>query len=208
LREIDGEAADDGHVLGPVAFAIAGEVILEKDFGQSVHTIDAPVSASASGKAIDVARCARVVIMRVETAAIGVFDSIDEPQDRRDVGETLLAQLAAIGGDPIREALCGVIPALLNIDTRPVSCPNGSDAVLADNEEAPGALAGVEDVLAGGPDEGAEFVLSQIGPDVLHRVQFRRIGRQQQQSNVVWNLQLPTSLIPAGAVTDEDGVSA
>ena len=74
------------------------------------------------------------------------------------------------------------------------------------NEEAPGALTGVEDVLIGLPDEGAEFVLPEIGPDVLHRVQLGRIRRQRQQGDVVWNLQLLAPLMPTRAVTDQNGV--
>ncbi len=64
-----------------------------------------------------------------------------------------------------------IIPALLKTDTRPLARSDGSDAVRIVGEEAPGALAGVEDLVVGFPDEGAEGVLAQIRPDVLHRVQ-------------------------------------
>jgi hypothetical protein len=49
--------------------------------------------------------------------------------------------------------------------------PVGQAWVRIVGEEAPGALAGVEDPVVGFPDEGAEGVLAQIRPDVLHRVQ-------------------------------------
>ena len=64
-----------------------------------------------------------------------------------------------------------IIPALLKTDTGPLSGSDGSDAIWIVDEEAPGALAGVEDVLVGFPDQGAEFVLAQIGPDVLHGIE-------------------------------------
>ena len=69
--------------------------------------------------------------------------------------------------------LVGLIPALLISDARPFAGADGADSVWIVDEEAPGGLAGVEDFLVGVPDEGAEFVLPQVGPDVFHRVQLR-----------------------------------
>ena len=47
--------------------------------------------------------------------------------------------------------------------------------------------------------------MAQIGPDVFHWIEFRRIGRQGQQRNVGGNHELLSPLMPACSVTDEDG---
>ena len=65
-----------------------------------------------------------------------------------------------------------LIPVRLKADTRPLAGADGADSVWVVDEEAPGALAGVEDVVVGVPDRGAELVLAQVGPDVLHGIQF------------------------------------
>ncbi len=101
-----------------------------------------------------------------------------------------------------------LIPAILKIDTRPSAGPDGSDAVWIADEETPGVLTSVEDFFIGVPDQGAEFVLTQIGPDVLHGIELWRIGGQRQQRNIVGNNQLGASLMPTGAVADEQGVAA
>src|SRR5271169_5805052 len=78
-----------------------------------------------------------------------------------------------------------VIPTRLKSDTRPLSGADGADAFWVVDQEGPGILAGVDDGLIAVPDQGTELVAAQVLPDVLHRVQLRRIGRQWQQRDVV-----------------------
>ena len=55
-------------------------------------------------------------------------------------------------------------------------------------EEDPRVAAGIDDVVAGvedGYDGYGELVGAQAGPDVPDRVQFRAVGRQGQQQEVV-----------------------
>jgi hypothetical protein len=47
---------------------------------------------------------------------------------------------------------------------------------------------------------------AQVFPDIFHRVQFRCIGRQGEQGDVVWHLKVAASLVPAGAIQDHDGM--
>lgn len=76
------------------------------------------------------------------------------------------------------------------------------------DEEAPCVLACVEDGAVAVPDEVAELVASQISPDVFHRVQFRRIGWQPEQGDVVGHAEPAAWLMPSGAVADQNGVGA
>jgi len=71
----------------------------------------------------------------------------------------------------------GLIPARLNIDTRPAACSDRPDALGVTHQKAPGFGAGLDDGVIGVSHPVAEFVAPQVVPDVLHRVQFRRIGR-------------------------------
>ena len=54
-----------------------------------------------------------------------------------------------------------------------------------DGEEVPRVAAGIDDVVAGVEDDYGELVGAQAGPDVPDRVQFRAVGRQGQQQEVV-----------------------
>src|SRR6185437_9263752 len=67
----------------------------------------------------------------------------------------------------------GVIPGALGIDPRPIPCADGDDALGVVDEKQPCLSAGFDDRLVAVPDEAAQFVASEIIPDVLHRVQFR-----------------------------------
>src|SRR5271168_1651223 len=73
-----------------------------------------------------------------------------------------------------------LIPVRLKTDTCPRTGADGADPFWVADEEVPGALAGVDDGLVGVPDQVAELVAAQVFPDILHRVQLRRIGRQRQ----------------------------
>ena len=52
----------------------------------------------------------------------------------------------------------------------------------------------------------AEVVLAQELPDVLDRIEFRTVGRQMQQADVVRHLQLIPWLVPAGAIEHDHRV--
>jgi len=54
----------------------------------------------------------------------------------------------------------------------------------------------------------AKVVLAQELPDVLDRIEFRTIGRQMEQTDVVRHLQLVSRLVPAGAVEHQHGMMA
>jgi len=47
--EAEGEAADDGHILGAMSGSITRQVVLELDIEQPMHALDAPVAARAPG---------------------------------------------------------------------------------------------------------------------------------------------------------------
>ena len=69
--------------------------------------------------------------------------------------------------------LQNIIPGALGIDPRPIPCADGDDALGVVDEKQPCLSAGFDDRLVAVPDEAAQFVASEIIPDVLHRVQFR-----------------------------------
>jgi hypothetical protein len=45
-------------------------------------------------------------------------------------------------------------------------------------------------------------------PDILHRIEFRRISWQRDQCDVGWNFQFLAALMPSGTVTDQGSVRA
>jgi hypothetical protein len=65
----------------------------------------------------------------------------------------------------------------------------------------------VEDVWVGGEDPVREPVIAHILPDGLDRVELRRLGRQRQERDVVWDLQLGRE-VPPGLIEHQDGVMA
>ena len=69
----------------------------------------------------------------------------------------------------------------------------------------PYGAAGVGDCIAAVKDADGEPVGAQIVPDVLDRVQFRTVGGQGQQGEVVGDNKGDRS-VPACAVGDEDGM--
>src|SRR5277367_967720 len=71
----------------------------------------------------------------------------------------------------------GALPAALKINPCPGSTGDGIDALRISDEELPSLLAGGDDGFVAVPDEPAELVATEIVPNVLHRVEFRRIGR-------------------------------
>ena len=70
------------------------------------------------------------------------------------------------------------------------------------------AAQGVDDGVVAVVDAIAEKVLPEELPDVLHRVEFRRIGRQVQQADVVREVPLPAEPMPPDAIQQQDGMRA
>jgi hypothetical protein len=101
-----------------------------------------------------------------------------------------------------------LIPTRLNIDTRPVSGADRTDAVWVVDQKVPRDFAGLDDILVGIPNSGAEFVLPQVVPDVFHRIQFGCVGRQGQQRDIVGHHQFLAPLVPSRTVADQYGMDA
>ena len=76
------------------------------------------------------------------------------------------------------------------------------------NEGIPCGAACVDDGGVALEDTVAEVVLAQELPDVLHRVQFGRIGRRMKKAYVFWDPQLAARLMPSGSIKEQDGVTA
>lgn len=55
------EAAQDGHVLGAAATAVARQIVLEFNVEQPMHTLHAPMSTSCVGEPVDIERSRRDV---------------------------------------------------------------------------------------------------------------------------------------------------
>src|SRR5215210_6385554 len=83
-----------------------------------------------------------------------------------------------------------VIPTRLKSDTRPLPAADGAYAFGIVNQEVPGLSAGVDNVVLGVPDPGAELVLAQVVPDVFDRVELGTVGRQGKQGEISRHLQL------------------
>ena len=76
------------------------------------------------------------------------------------------------------------------------------------DEPVPGFGASVEDFIVAVPHCRGEFVGAQKFPDVLHWVEFGRIGRQGHENDVVGQFERASALMPAGAVADQRGDGA
>src|SRR6185369_8088859 len=85
---------------------------------------------------------------------------------------------------------------------------DGIDALGITEQEEPGVFVGGDNFLIAVPDPFAEFVATEIVPDVLHRIEFRRVGRQGQQRDVVGDAQSAARLVPTGTVAHHDGMRA
>ena len=100
-HEAEREAAHYGHVLGTVFSAITGQVVLEGDVEQPVHALDAPMSAHASGEALDIEHSGADEIACLRTAAsVGIFEAGVNLEDGLDVAKARLPRIAALRGDP------------------------------------------------------------------------------------------------------------
>jgi hypothetical protein len=75
------------------------------------------------------------------------------------------------------------------------------------SEGIPGAADGVEDAPIVPQHAVREEALAQVEPDSLDRVELRAVGRQVQEREVGWHLEL-LGTMPAGLVQDENSVDA
>src|ERR1700730_1301997 len=87
--------------------------------------------------------------------------------------------------------------------------PANRDDLGFGDQGIPGIATGVEDRLISVPDAGAEPVAAQILPDVLCRVQLRRVGWKWQEHDVGWHDETRRT-VAAGTVEDQqsDGAEA
>src|SRR5688572_7030140 len=85
--EAKGETADDGHVLGAVAAAVARQIVLERNVKQPVHGFYAPVPPDAAGDPLNVEGGRRDVEALVQGAAVLEFGAVDNLNGRFDVVE-------------------------------------------------------------------------------------------------------------------------
>ena len=100
----------------------------------------------------------------------------------------------------------GLIPAALKIDARPNSMRNRPDTVWIADQKMPCIPTRSHDCLVAVPHAHAELVAAQVVPDVLHRIEFRRVGWQRQQRDVVWHAQPFAALMPASTVANQHRV--
>jgi hypothetical protein len=99
-NEVEGEAADDNHVLGPVALSVAREVVLEGDVEEPVHALDAPVATSGLGEALDVEGGGGEIGSGLGGGLAGLFGDGVDLDEGGDAGEARGAGIVAVGGDP------------------------------------------------------------------------------------------------------------
>ncbi len=79
------------------------------------------------------------------------------------------------------------------------------DSVWFFCEGIPGLAAGLDDGFGVVEDAEREEALSEIEPDPLDRVEFRTVGWQRHQREVVRNSERAL-VVPTGAVEDHGGV--
>lgn len=89
----------------------------------------------------------------------------------------------------------------------PIAQSDGGDPPGLIDEAVPGEAAMAEDIAVGCEDAIGQLVVPHELPDVLDRVQLRRLRRQRQQGDVVGHWQLRRG-VPAGLVEQEDGMGA
>ena len=63
----------------------------------------------------------------------------------------------------------------------------------------------MENVVVAVEDGDRELIAAQIFPDVFDGVEFRRVGRQGNESDVVWNGEIFGDMI-AGAIEHQSGM--
>ncbi len=102
----------------------------------------------------------------------------------------------------------GIIPAaLINDLFGPFAVGDLGDFVGEVDQGVPRGAAGIDDGLFVVVDPVGEKVLAQVLPDVLDRVELRRVARQRQQCDSVGDIEA-SAVVPAGLVEDDDGMGA
>lgn len=76
------------------------------------------------------------------------------------------------------------------------------------DELVPSGATSIDDVVDAVPDGEAEIILAEILPDVFNRVQFRTIGRQRHQGDIVGHPQSLSGLVPTRTVEHDHGMRA
>ena len=89
----------------------------------------------------------------------------------------------------------------------PFAHTDGDDFPGLIDELVPGLATVRDDVVVVGEDAVGEPVVAQELPDVLHRVQFGRTRRQEEQRDVGGHDELGRH-VPASAVNDQNGMGA
>src|SRR5918998_5195918 len=88
----------------------------------------------------------------------------------------------------------------------PVAQADGHDMPGLAGEPIPGITAVIDDVLEGGEDPVREPVVASELPDVLHRVQLGRLGREWYEGEVGRDHQ-PFREMPTGLIKEHGSVS-
>ena len=89
----------------------------------------------------------------------------------------------------------------------PIAKSDGHDAPGLVAEFIPSVAAELDDLLVRLEDAIGEPVVAHELPDVFGGVEFRRLGRQGQDCDVVWQAELFGG-VPAGLIKDEDRMCA
>ena len=100
-HEVEGEAANNGHIFGAVAGPVSRQIVFELDVKQPVHGFDTPVATGGCGDALDVEGRGGDIEACVEAAAVGIFYARVNLDQGVDGGEAGLARIAAVGCDPV-----------------------------------------------------------------------------------------------------------
>ncbi len=82
------------------------------------------------------------------------------------------------------------------------------DAACFCDESVPGLATGGDDGVVAVEDAACEEVLAEVLPDIFLGVEFRAVGRQRQQCDVVGHFESTPFLMPARTVDDNDGMGA
>lgn len=81
----------------------------------------------------------------------------------------------------------------------------GERAEALRGERLPGGAERLDDLVVVVEDPVAEVALAQVEPDAPDRVQPGRAGRQRDECDVPWHLEV-VRVVPAGAIENEGGM--
>ena len=98
----------------------------------------------------------------------------------------------------------GIIPTALNIHLCVSPVSDGRNNLGQLHESVPCVAAGVHDGLIILVDFMAEIIAAHILPEIFGRIEFRGVGRQGQQNDIIWDLE-PRRTVPSSPVEDQQG---